>query len=210
MGVPILQEPRLRDALAESFRIAGRPLSFENAFREPPAGSGLSGPSRSRCSRCRVGSCARTRGVGRSCEATASTSREAATGTSASRRRARNASPSGSSIRRLKGYLLRAIILGRRRFLCFGCTSESSREGRSLHGHPPTRASLSFGVEARELPRQSSLASPTRVGSGASAGAIFFVPSRFHAAHLHPERPPRGPGAQRISYVHVPIWASCL
>jgi hypothetical protein len=40
MGVPILQEPRLRDALAESFRIAGRPLSFENAFREPPAGDG--------------------------------------------------------------------------------------------------------------------------------------------------------------------------
>jgi hypothetical protein len=40
MGVPIIQEPRLRDALAESFRIAGRPLSFENAFREPPAGDG--------------------------------------------------------------------------------------------------------------------------------------------------------------------------
>jgi len=39
-GVPIIQEPRLRDALAESFRIAGRPLSFENAFREPPAGDG--------------------------------------------------------------------------------------------------------------------------------------------------------------------------
>jgi hypothetical protein len=39
-GVPIIQEPRLRDALAESFRIAGRPLSFEHAFREPPAGDG--------------------------------------------------------------------------------------------------------------------------------------------------------------------------
>ncbi|MGH9319805.1 MAG: DrmB family protein [Vicinamibacteria bacterium] len=39
-GVPILQEPRLRDALAESFRAAGRELSFENAFREPPAGDG--------------------------------------------------------------------------------------------------------------------------------------------------------------------------
>jgi hypothetical protein len=37
-GVPIIQEPRLRDALAESFRRAGRELSLENAFREPPAG----------------------------------------------------------------------------------------------------------------------------------------------------------------------------
>jgi len=61
-GIPIIQEPRLRDALAESFRIAGRPLSFEHAFREPPAGddASLSGPSGSRCSRCRAGSCART------------------------------------------------------------------------------------------------------------------------------------------------------
>ncbi|HXV60098.1 MAG TPA: DUF1998 domain-containing protein [Vicinamibacteria bacterium] len=44
-GYRIIQEPRLRDALAESFRAAGRELSFENAFREPPAGDGRQ-PSR--------------------------------------------------------------------------------------------------------------------------------------------------------------------
>ena len=33
-----IQEPRLRDALAEGFRQAGRELSVEYAFREPPVG----------------------------------------------------------------------------------------------------------------------------------------------------------------------------
>jgi len=97
-GIPIIQEPRLRDALAESFRIAGRPLSFENAFREPPAGDGRQ-PQRA------VGIqvlemprwfVCQNRGAARSCEATASTSKEAATGTSASRRRARSRCPSDS------------------------------------------------------------------------------------------------------------------
>ena len=37
-GIPIIYEPRLRDALAERFRMARRELAFENAFREPPAG----------------------------------------------------------------------------------------------------------------------------------------------------------------------------
>jgi len=37
-GIPIIHEPRLRDALAERFKMAGRELAFENAFREPPAG----------------------------------------------------------------------------------------------------------------------------------------------------------------------------
>jgi hypothetical protein len=34
----VIQEPRLRDALAPSFHAAGRKLSLEYAFREPPAG----------------------------------------------------------------------------------------------------------------------------------------------------------------------------
>jgi hypothetical protein len=33
-----IQEPRLRDAVAERFRLAGRELSVEYAFREPPVG----------------------------------------------------------------------------------------------------------------------------------------------------------------------------
>jgi hypothetical protein len=37
-GIPIIHEPRLRDALAPRFAEAGRPLSVEGAFREPPAG----------------------------------------------------------------------------------------------------------------------------------------------------------------------------
>jgi len=37
-GRRVIQEPRLRDALAERFQQAGRPLSFENAFFEPPLG----------------------------------------------------------------------------------------------------------------------------------------------------------------------------
>ena len=45
-GIPILHEPRLRDALAPRFADAGRPLSVEAAFREPPAGDDRS-PSRS-------------------------------------------------------------------------------------------------------------------------------------------------------------------
>jgi hypothetical protein len=35
---PVIVEPRLRDALAERFRAAGRELSVEKAFREPPLG----------------------------------------------------------------------------------------------------------------------------------------------------------------------------
>src|SRR5579871_587105 len=34
----VIQEPRLRDALAAGFQAAGRKLSLEYAFREPPAG----------------------------------------------------------------------------------------------------------------------------------------------------------------------------
>ncbi|MCC6872665.1 MAG: DUF1998 domain-containing protein [Sandaracinaceae bacterium] len=45
-GIPILHEPRLRDALAPRFADAGRPLSVEAAFREPPAGDDRD-PSRS-------------------------------------------------------------------------------------------------------------------------------------------------------------------
>lgn len=37
-GIPIIHEPRLRDALAPRFADAGRPLSVEAAFREPPSG----------------------------------------------------------------------------------------------------------------------------------------------------------------------------
>jgi len=35
-GVPVIREPRLRDALAERFKAAGRSLSLDEAFREPP------------------------------------------------------------------------------------------------------------------------------------------------------------------------------
>lgn len=45
-GIPIIHEPRLRDALAPRFADAGRPLSVEAAFREPPAGDDRS-PARS-------------------------------------------------------------------------------------------------------------------------------------------------------------------
>ena len=44
-GIPVLQEPRLRDALAPRFEAIGRKLSIEAAFREPPAGDDRS-PSR--------------------------------------------------------------------------------------------------------------------------------------------------------------------
>ena len=37
-GVPVIVEPRLREALAERFRKAGRDLSVDKAFREPPVG----------------------------------------------------------------------------------------------------------------------------------------------------------------------------
>ncbi len=37
-GVVLIQEPRLRDALVERFRMVGRPLSVDAPFREPPAG----------------------------------------------------------------------------------------------------------------------------------------------------------------------------
>ena len=37
-GQQAIDEPRLRDALAERFQQAGRPLSFENYFFEPPLG----------------------------------------------------------------------------------------------------------------------------------------------------------------------------
>jgi hypothetical protein len=37
-GYNTIQEPRLRDALAERLRAAGRTLNSEEAFREPPAG----------------------------------------------------------------------------------------------------------------------------------------------------------------------------
>jgi hypothetical protein len=37
-GDAVIAEPRLRDALAERFRAAGRELSVEKAFREPPIG----------------------------------------------------------------------------------------------------------------------------------------------------------------------------
>lgn len=44
-GVPVIQEPRLRDALARRFEDASRPLSVQAAFLEPPAGDDRS-PSR--------------------------------------------------------------------------------------------------------------------------------------------------------------------
>ena len=37
-GVPVLAEPRLRDAVAEHLRRLERDLAFEDAFREPPTG----------------------------------------------------------------------------------------------------------------------------------------------------------------------------
>ena len=37
-GDPVIVEPRLREALAERFRAAGRELSVDKAFREPPIG----------------------------------------------------------------------------------------------------------------------------------------------------------------------------
>lgn len=37
-GVPVIAEPRLRDAVAEHLRKLERELAFEDAFREPPAG----------------------------------------------------------------------------------------------------------------------------------------------------------------------------
>ncbi len=37
-GIPVLAEPRLRDAVAEHLRAMERDLALENAFREPPAG----------------------------------------------------------------------------------------------------------------------------------------------------------------------------
>jgi len=37
-GVPVLAEPRLRDAVAEHLRRLERELAFEDAFREPPTG----------------------------------------------------------------------------------------------------------------------------------------------------------------------------
>jgi hypothetical protein len=37
-GDPVLVEPRLRESLAERFKIAGRELSVDKAFREPPIG----------------------------------------------------------------------------------------------------------------------------------------------------------------------------
>jgi hypothetical protein len=45
-GIPVIHEPRLRDALAPRFESAGRPLSVDAAFREPPAGDERS-PTRS-------------------------------------------------------------------------------------------------------------------------------------------------------------------
>lgn len=38
-GDPVIVEPRLRDALAERFKVAGRELSVDEAFREPPIGA---------------------------------------------------------------------------------------------------------------------------------------------------------------------------
>ena len=38
-GIPTITEARLRDTLAERFRNAGRELSIEHAFREPPTGN---------------------------------------------------------------------------------------------------------------------------------------------------------------------------
>ncbi len=38
-GVPVLAEPRLRDAVADRLRAAGRDIAVEQAFREPPTGS---------------------------------------------------------------------------------------------------------------------------------------------------------------------------
>lgn len=37
-GDPVLVEPRLRDSLAQRFKMAGRELSVDKAFREPPIG----------------------------------------------------------------------------------------------------------------------------------------------------------------------------
>ena len=38
-GDPVIVEPRLRDSLAERFKLAGRELSVDKAFREPPVGN---------------------------------------------------------------------------------------------------------------------------------------------------------------------------
>lgn len=46
-GIPIIVEPRLREALAERFRLAGRELSVDKAFRGPPDGDDRE-PSRGR------------------------------------------------------------------------------------------------------------------------------------------------------------------